>query len=208
MNETTFHTGRWPRIGTICLLLAIVSAGCGEDNALGNATETPPIIQCSPSADDVFLKSKADGDTDDDIADHAWVRDEAGVYHLFFQNEGVLAGGSDIEHYTSTDLKSLQYVGLALIKAGSWESHGLWAPYVVRSGATYWMFYTGTEGLGPDSKQRIGVATSTDLTNWTRFPINNCPGTSGDGCIYECDESWTTWRDTTAACSRPRSWCS
>jgi sucrose-6-phosphate hydrolase SacC (GH32 family) len=28
---------------------------------------------------------------------------------------------------------------------------------------------------------------------WVRYPVNNCPGTAGDGCIYECDECWTTW---------------
>jgi sucrose-6-phosphate hydrolase SacC (GH32 family) len=24
-------------------------------------------------------------------------------------------------------------------------------------------------------------------------PVNNCPGTSGQGCVYQCDECWTTW---------------
>jgi len=57
------------------------------------------------------------------------------------------------------------------------------------------MFYTGTDGPGnnPATKQRLGLATSTDLVTWTRYRGNNCPGTSGDGCVYECRESWTTW---------------
>ncbi len=23
--------------------------------------------------------------------------------------------------------------------------------------------------------------------------VNNCPGTSGDGCVYDCNETWTAW---------------
>lgn len=134
-------------------------------------------------------------DEDDDIADHAWIRDQTGLYHLFFHNEG-LVSGNDIEHYTSTDLQSLDYVGVALRKNPSgWDSYGLWAPHIIEYEDTYYMFYTGVDGYGPDSKQRIGLATSEDLVTWVRYPGNNCPGTTGDGCIYECDEPWTTWGD-------------
>jgi hypothetical protein len=55
------------------------------------------------------------------------------------------------------------------------------------------MFYTGLDYVGAGATQRIGVATSADLTHWTRLPVNNCPGTTGDGCVYECRVSWTTW---------------
>lgn len=150
---------------------------------------------CNPSAQPVFLESKTDPDTDDDIADHAWVRDDAGVYHLYFQTEDQGAGDV-IEHYTSADLKNLTYVGTALTQTtDGWDRYGLWAPHVIRSGGLYYMFYTGTTGPGGQAyaKQRIGVATSTDLTNWTKLPVNNCSGTTGDGCIYECNEAWTSW---------------
>jgi hypothetical protein len=62
------------------------------------------------------------------------------------------------------------------------------------------MFYTGNKGSGPNSRQRIGLATSTDLDTWTRYAGNNCPGTTGAGCLYECNETWTTWGD------EPGSW--
>ncbi len=153
---------------------------------------------CSTSATATFLASKSDPDSDDDIADHAWVKDANGLYHLYYQNEDQ-GSGDDIEHYTSTDLQSLSYVGLALQKnASGWDSYGLWAPHVVKNGNTYFMFYTGTTGAGanPNAKQRIGLATSSDLTTWTKYPINNCSGTSGNGCLYECNESWTTWGGT------------
>jgi hypothetical protein len=200
----------------LCILCAAIpvvlslflTAGCGD-----TSSDTSGNPCCDDTADPIFLKSKLDdddgdgnpydedfptiNDEDDDIADHTWIRDNNGVYHLFFQNEG-LVSGSDIEHYTSTDLRSLDYVGLALSKNPSgWDSYALWAPYVIKSANTYFMFYTGTTGPGDDTyaKQRIGLATSTDLVTWTRYPVNNCPGTTGDGCIYECNECWTTWSD-------------
>ncbi|MFQ5599487.1 MAG: family 43 glycosylhydrolase [Candidatus Krumholzibacteriia bacterium] len=186
------------------ILSLFLAAGCDDTPAGSDET-----VCCSSSASPIFLKSKTDdddgdgnpldedfpsiNDEDDDIADHAWFKDSNGVYHLFFQNEDH-GSGSEIEHYTSTDLQSLDYVGLALRKTPSgWDSHGLWAPHIIKNENTYFMFYTGTNGGDPNAKQRIGVATSPDLTIWTRLPTNNCPGTSGDGCIYECNERWTTW---------------
>ena len=194
--------GRARSAGACFLSLLIV--GCG-DSPTGRAG-TPP---CTPTTAPVFLSSKIDdddgdgrladenhpaiNDEDDDIADHAWIQDGSGTYHLFFHSED-LGFGSDIEHYITTDLQELTYVGVALQKSpGDWDSRCLWAPHIVQHGNTYYMFYTGTTGTGPEGEQRIGLATSNDLDTWTRYPVNHCPGTSGDGCVYECAESWTTW---------------
>jgi sucrose-6-phosphate hydrolase SacC (GH32 family) len=184
--------------------LPLLALDCSDDPVDEGASP------CAPAAP-IFLSSKLDdddgdgnsldenfpwiNDEDDDIADHCWIQDRDGVYHLFFQNEGH-GTGSDIEHYVSTDLRSLAYVGVALAKnTGGWDSYALWAPHIVEKDRTYFMFYTGTTGAGndPSAVQRIGVATSTDLNTWTRLPVNRCSGTSGDGCVYECAESWTTW---------------
>jgi hypothetical protein len=192
--------------GAALTLLILFSAGC--QNAPGRPGRA---VCCDEGAPPHFLQSKIDDDDgdgnpydedfpriddeDDDIADHAWVRDGHGVYHLFFQTEDH-GSGSRIEHYTSFDLQGLDYAGTVLrSNPEGWDSYALWAPHVVRSGNTYFMFYTGTDGPAgdPHTKQRIGLAISTDLSTWTRCPINNCPGTSGDGCVYECKECWTTW---------------
>jgi len=184
----------------------LLAAGC--EHASSGSTET---VCCDDGASPVFLQSKIDdddgdgtpydenfptiNDEDDDIADHTWIRDGSGVYHLFFQTEDH-GSGSYIEHYTSTDLQGLRYVGAALRpNPNGWDSHGLWAPHIIKMGKTYFLFYTGSDGPAsdPQTKQRIGLATSTDLMTWTRSPANNCPGTSGDGCIYECNECWTMW---------------
>ncbi len=186
-----------------------LTGGCERD---GTPRPLIATLCCDSAANPIFLKSKTDdedgdgnpmdedfpriNDEDDDIQDHTWIRDASGVYHLFFQNEGHVSG-SDIEHYASTNLASLDYVGVALDKnAGGWDADGLWAPHIVHHDNTYFMFYTGVEGAGTNAKQRIGLATSVDLVTWTRYPINNCPGTAGDGCIYECNETWTTWGDS------------
>ncbi len=167
---------------------------CCDDNA-------PPVLLASKLDDDDGDGNPYDedfpriDDEDDDIADHAWVRDDDGVYHLFFHTED-RGSGSFIEHYVSTGLERLRYAGPALRpEPGSWDSYSLWAPHVVRSGRTWYLFYTGTDGPAgdPAAKQRIGLAVSTDLASWTRVPVNRCPGTSGDGCVYECRECWTTW---------------
>ncbi|MGD8414957.1 MAG: family 43 glycosylhydrolase [Candidatus Latescibacterota bacterium] len=190
----------------LAIAAAVLLTGCDKKTAPADEAAC-----CDDGAPPIFLLSKIDDDDDDgnpfdedfptiddeddDIADHTWIRDLNGLYHLFFQNEdrGV---GSHIEHYTSTDLRSLDYVGTALrADPGGWDSYGLWAPHVIRSGNTYYMFYTGADGPGadPGTKQRIGLATSPDLMTWTRFPGNRCPGTPGEGCVYQCDEPWTTW---------------
>src|SRR5262245_17330211 len=193
--------GRALAARAVCFPLLILGSG---DDPMGRDDTTP----CIPTTAPALLSSKLDDDDgdgnphdenyptvddeDDAIVDHAWIQHAIGVHHLFVQNEdrGV---GSDIEHYT-TDLQNLTYVGVALQKSpGSWDSQALWAPYIVQSGSAYLMFYTGTSGTGPDAKQRIGLAVSMDLATWTRLPVNLCPETTGDGCIYECAESWTTW---------------
>lgn len=187
------------------ILAAIWISSCSD--APIEPPETP--LTCDDSAPTAYVRSKIDdddgdgnpldedfpaiNDEDDDIADHAWIQDPSGVFHLFFQNEGHVTG-NEIEHYTSRDLQTFEYVGVALRKnPDGWDSFGLWAPHVVAFAGTYYMLYTGVTGRDAFSQQRIGLATSTDLVNWTRYPVNHCPGTSGDGCLYECDEPWTTW---------------
>jgi beta-fructofuranosidase len=189
------------------LLIALAMALACDDNEGGRST----FQRCDPDATPTQLASKFDDDDgdgnpidedfptiddeDDDIADHAWIQDRDGVYHLFFQGES-LYHPSQIEHYTTTDFLDLDYEGVALqVNAGAWDADALWAPHVVEFDGTYYMFYTGVSGSGVDAVQRIGVATSKNLRTWTRLAENRCPGTSGDGCIYDCDEPWTTWGD-------------
>jgi hypothetical protein len=144
---------------------------------------------CDPAAPPTFLHGTFP------IADHTWIADVDGVFHLL-NHAG--APSQSIFHATTPDLQTLTLdpPGAVLTpNAGAWDSHALWAPNVVESDGVYYLFYTGTTGPGtdPNAIQRIGVATSSDLVHWTRYAINDCAGASGDGCVYDCDESWTAW---------------
>jgi hypothetical protein len=176
------------------------------------ASDDPPTVGggdmcCGDEYPPVFLHSKIDDDNadgnpvddyfprydleDDDIADHTWIRDKTGAYHLYFHDEGKF-GPAVIHHYVTTDLRRLDYIGVALSpQPGTWEQDGVWAPNVVEHGGLYYMFYTGTDGIFLLRQERIGLAVSDNLVTWERVP-SRCAVT-GEGCIYECRESWTTW---------------
>jgi hypothetical protein len=194
------------RFFALCAVLVLL-AGCGDDSP----GTSPGALRCDPNAVPILLASKVDDDDgdgiildehfpeiddeDDDIADHTWIRDHAGQYHLFFHNEG-RGAPFFIEHYVTRDLKSLRYVGRALeAQPGAWDAGGMWSPHVIEVKGTYYMFYTGIDGIQAGATQRIGLAISSDLRHWERAHVNRCPGTTGDGCIYECREAWTTWGD-------------
>jgi len=185
----------------------VALTACDDDSSTNQSSG----LACDADAVPILLASKADDedgdgntldeafptidDEDDDIADHTWIADHAGRHHLFFHNEGRGAPWK-IEHYTSRDLKSLDYEGTALeAQAGGWDAGGMWAPHVIEVEGRYYMFYTGLDGIAGGATQRIGLAVSDDLHHWERAAVNRCPGTSGDGCVYQCAESWTTWND-------------
>ncbi|MCX6620911.1 MAG: hypothetical protein NTY38_07490, partial [Acidobacteria bacterium] len=76
-----------------------------------------------------------------------------------------------------------------------WESAHIFAPYVIRHGGLYWMFYCGdTPGRG----QRIGLATSRDLRRWHRHPENPLITPKGN---------WALWgADQPSSCRDPHVW--
>lgn len=123
------------------------------------------------------------------IADHAWVRDDNGLFHLFFQDDE--PNNWSILHYTTPDFSTLTYIGKAVsATAGAWDANGAWAPHIIQKDGMYYMYYTGVRVVGYP-EQRIGLATSTDLTTWTKVAMNACSGMTGDGCVSDCTAAWT-----------------
>jgi predicted GH43/DUF377 family glycosyl hydrolase len=78
--------------------------------------------------------------------------------------------------YSTTDLINWTYVGLAFSKGagGAWDDAYIVHPSIIKIGDTWYMYYSAQ---GTDSE--IGLATSTDLINWTKYAPN--PVYSGNG---------------------------
>jgi beta-fructofuranosidase len=55
---------------------------------------------------------------------------------------------------------------------GAWDEDAVWTGSVVRRGGTWHMFYTGVRTEEGSIVQRVGSATSTDLTRWRKHPAN------------------------------------
>jgi len=120
------------------------------------------------------------------IRDFALIKADS-VYHAFYTRlpdyfQGAMAGDS-IGHASSLDLKHWTiHPPVLAVQSGTWESGALWAPFVMRKpDGGYIMYYTGVE---VNCVQQIGIATSDDLFNWTRYANNP---------VFRPDTSWSAW---------------
>lgn len=106
-----------------------------------------------------------------------------GVYHVW-------TTGDQIYHITSTDLINWT-VAPTVFAAGTWPDWidgyvngfkgNFWAPECIFMNGKYYMYYSCSLGQRPCA---IGVATSTDLTNWTdQGMVVYSDNTSAYGCI-------------------------
>ncbi|MCC7145268.1 MAG: hypothetical protein IT443_02355 [Phycisphaeraceae bacterium] len=110
------------------------------------------------------------------LKDFSIIRGPDGLFHVYYiktpqgvPNDYVLGLENMIGHATTPDFFAWQDHDPVLLSLQlSWESRCVIAPYVLRHGEQWWMFYTGTN----EHRARLGVATSTDLFRWTRHPIN------------------------------------
>lgn len=99
-----------------------------------------------------------------------------GLFHIFYMRDNpAVAYDSterDIGHAVSNDLVHWTQLATVLpIRPDKWDNWHVWAPTVVEQNGTYFMWYVGVTRV-PYAwtwYQRIGLATSTDLVNWTRY---------------------------------------
>jgi predicted GH43/DUF377 family glycosyl hydrolase len=94
-------------------------------------------------------------------------------------------------HATTTDFCSwTTHLPCFYVDPSSWDCGHVFAPYVIEHDGQYWMLYTG---CAIDNTQRIGVAVSDNLFDWTRAapgPVIRpeeygwafCPTTKGSAC--------------------------
>ncbi|MFI5371466.1 MAG: family 43 glycosylhydrolase, partial [Candidatus Eisenbacteria bacterium] len=104
-------------------------------------------------------------------------------YHVFYTRTNVQDPFGQSEksfgHAVSQDLYHWTQLDTVLtVRPESWDNLHVWAPSIVVMDSVYYMFYTGVSDR-PDTiqfHQRIGVATSTDLTTWNRldYPVFSC----------------------------------
>ena len=106
-----------------------------------------------------------------------------GVYHLFYIRHNTLLSQSQTEldfgHATSVDLYNwTQQDSVLSVSPTVWDNQHVWAPSIVLRNGVYSMLYCGVSTVPGvyDQFQRIGIATSTDLYQWTRLdhPVFSC----------------------------------
>ena len=111
-----------------------------------------------------------------------------GVYHLFYnigkaaaeQNWWQPFNEKQFGHATSKDLKTWKIHDYVMpVIPGTWEEDVVSAPCVVTFNDRFYMVYTG---FADNANQRMGLAVSDDLFNWTR--VSNTAVAVGP--------SWTT----------------
>jgi beta-fructofuranosidase len=115
--------------------------------------------------------------------EHKWVWDswychDGAQWHAFFLQADKALGDPELRHWNAThgravssELSQWSYQGTVLAPAAvpAFDDAAVWTGCVVRDEMGIWhLFYTGIS-RGEDGKiQRIGHATSRDLSNWAR----------------------------------------
>jgi hypothetical protein len=137
------------------------------------------------------------------INDHTIIQGPDGTWHLYGITHPEPANPGDEVNFAHATAPSLhgpwtkQPFALAVDPTRG-ENH-LWAPYVMKSGSLYYMYYAGG---GPDSSQaEISLATSPDLWHWTRYngdPLFRDGFDARDPFITKIGKQWVMYYDATS----------
>jgi predicted GH43/DUF377 family glycosyl hydrolase len=126
-----------------------------------------PVVTGSMAVDPCVIK---DGSTYKMWYSH---RDNSGVWSIYY------ADSSD--GVTWSNKQQVLTVG----GSGVWDAVRVNTPSVIKDGSTYKMWYTGRDASVPP-KERIGYATSTDGTTWTRQGTALNPGAGSNPDALGC----------------------
>ncbi|MFN8110266.1 MAG: glycosyl hydrolase family 32 [Thermoleophilia bacterium] len=134
-----------------------------------------------------------------------WTVAEGNRLHVFYLQAGRALGNPDLRHFNvqighavTDDLRHFRVLtdALAPSPGPAWDDKSTWTGSIIRHGGRWQMLYTGTSAAENGLVQRIGLATSEDLTTWTRHPG---PVLEPDPLRYELldPEAWfdQAWRD-------------
>ncbi|HBC31042.1 MAG TPA: hypothetical protein DC024_07345 [Clostridiales bacterium] len=101
-----------------------------------------------------------------------------GEYHVFYLQ------GDEWAHIVSTDLVNWRVLPFALRKGtgnNSPDGQGIWTGSVVYHDSKFYIFYTGKNTNDTKGEQKVMVAESSDLINWTKIDDRTM---YADGKIY------------------------
>jgi beta-fructofuranosidase len=129
-----------------------------------------------------------------------WFARNGDDYHLFYLQAPSLLQphlrhhNASIGHAVSTDLRSWAVLPDAIRpgEPGAWDDLATWTGSVIEHDGLWHMLYTGISRADRGLIQRVGLATSLDLVNWTKH---------GKNPVIEADPRWyerydpSAWRD-------------
>jgi beta-fructofuranosidase len=110
-----------------------------------------------------------------------WFARSGADYHVFYlqaprslPNPELRHWNVSLGHAVSQDLRTWHILPDALRPGplGTWDDYTTWTGSVMHHGSEWHLFYTGTHRAENGLVQRIGLATSTDLIRWEKYPDN------------------------------------
>ncbi len=119
-----------------------------------------------------------------------WSASEGNSHHVFFLQAPRSLGDPELRHVNatvghavSTDLSTWALLPDALRPGpvGSWDDLAIWTGSIICADGRWRMLYTGVSRAENGLVQRIGLATSTDLVTWEKYPANP---------LIEADPRW------------------
>ena len=131
----------------------------------------------------------------------SWIADTGSEFHIFYLQaprslgeESLRHRNATVGHAVSDDLRRWRVLDDALHPGpvGAWDDLAIWTGSVVERDGVWHMLYTGTTVTGAYVRQRVGLATSTDLVTWSKHASN--PVVDLDSRWYEM-EGYDAWRD-------------
>lgn len=135
-----------------------------------------------------------------------WFAQDGADTHVFYLQAPRSLGDPDLRHWNVTighavsqDLTHWQVLPDALapspVESGAWDNYSTWTGSVLKHGALWYLFYTGTSRVEKGKVQRVGLATSPDLIHWQKHPAN--PLIEADATYYERydPESGLWWQE-------------
>ena len=130
-----------------------------------------------------------------------WLARDGHRHHAFYlqaprslAHSGLRHRHASIGHAVSTDLRNWTVLPDALGpgEAGAWDDLATWTGSVLRRDGRWHMLYTAISTVEDGLIQRVGLATSDNLVDWTKHPAN--PVLEADGRWYELLDT-SRWRD-------------